>query len=280
MTPRRAAPALALMVALLAPGIAPAERTYVSSATCAWSKSTLTVQVVPSAFVQVIGNESDTINISTSRGIDGLVLLPGGAPTDPPWDAPYTRAAADAVEQWETIAHRFATMRDDAAHLADLQIDVHVLGPGVDPSALPRPDTYVIFLPHMGAWAGLNAFQSCESASDLPSCTDNTCRIPLGSNIVLSSMFVWSMTPNDIYNVTLHEFGHVLGLDHVGLPDEDLMQAVYPYQPGVVSNPRECLSTLNLAQAAENFRWMDGVTPYEPDPAGVFEPTDDYEMLC
>jgi hypothetical protein len=261
---------LAVVVGVLAPAGARAqERTYVSTAYCAWNKSRLSVQIAPAPLPPLVETEGSAIT--------SVEPLPEGAGL--PWENAYTLATAAAVRRWEQVAHEYAARVPEAAHLANLRLDVTILGPGADPAALPEPDVRIAFVPTMATIGGATVV-SCASANSVQNCApDGSGCILGGTNVLMSTWLVFSFTSNDVYSIVLHEFGHALGFKHVPVPAEDVMTDTYPYSVGNKTNPRQCLSSLNLAQLAESFRWMGGA-PFAFVPEPVFLPESQYEQYC
>lgn len=65
-----------------------------------------------------------------------------------------------------------------------------------------------------------------------------------------STFFASSFTYADMYNVSGHEFGHCMGLDHVegqgSEIDHDVMHPTYEDNPGASGNHLHCISNLNV----------------------------------
>jgi hypothetical protein len=79
-----------------------------------------------------------------------------------------------------------------------------------------------------------------------------------------SKIFLTSFTYEDMYNVSAHEFGHCLGLDHTdGSPADqvilhDVIYAVYQDPPGAAGNHKHCMSNLNVAGLERVFGALFG----------------------
>lgn len=63
-----------------------------------------------------------------------------------------------------------------------------------------------------------------------------------------SKFFVASLSDEDMYNVNGQEFGHCLGLEHVGdgHPAHDVMDGSYEDSPGAAGTHLHCVSNLNV----------------------------------
>lgn len=243
--------------------------TYSSTAFCAWDRSTFEVQIVPPVVPALYYND--------------LWPLPAGV--SPPWTSAHAQAAVEAVEQWETAMHSYASLQPNAAHLANVSIKVDLVGPGASLMDLPEADVRVMFVPAEATAAG-RTVQDCtpsratEFAGCLTEFRGRPCIVPVGTYIYVSQWFVYGFTPNDVYTILLHEMGHALGLDHVSEPSQDVMQPVLANFPGNPETPRGCVSTLNAEQLARVFDWMTGepyaITPVEPAILAASE----YALLC
>lgn len=257
------------LVALCA-SVAPHARAndvYLATASCAWAKPTLDVQIIPSPLPPLYQSPDNTLAHSQP--------LPEG--TGLPWENAYTRAALEAVYAWDAAIRSHAAT-PGAEHLSSVALRPSIVAPGVDPLTLPRPDIRIAFDLTMGTTIGV-AVPTCAPAADVVFCDpDGRCRAG-SSTIVIATWLTYSFTSNDVYNIVLHEMGHALGLDHVVEPETDIMAVFYPYKVTRPTNPRMCLSTLNLQQIAESFRWLAGAA-YRYHPAGVSVPRAAYAQAC
>lgn len=85
--------------------------------------------------------------------------------------------------------------------------------------------------------------------------------------ILNSSWFVNYFSPEDFYWVSVHEFGHCLGLGHIvnDSPPDDMMSPTYKQPIGARSNRLACVSTLNIATLERSFSFLRGLPPSYED---------------
>lgn len=266
---RPIATATLAVIPLLVLAGASAEGTYTATSFCAWEQAVLDVVIVPPFAPAGVHHEGDTITLPAT----GLVPF-----VDPaaPWDAAHARATVDAIATWSAALDDLAR-RAGHEHLAGLELRVTMAGPDTDPAVVQGADIGILFTPAQDA--GGRTVMSCTSATSSP-IAGNSISPGIGQWIVMNQWFVLHFTPQDTYNIMLHEFGHALGLEHIDAPAGDTMNPVYPHIVGNVENPRECLSNLDALQAAVGWQWLDGVTPYAPEPPATTIPASAYAKLC
>lgn len=273
MNPARLLLLTLLPVALVLPALAQgsSDGTYSATASCAWDRAHLDVQIVPPTHPSLYTKPDNSGNVT---------VLPYGTATA--WDDAHANVTVQAVEAWESAMHAYAATHAEAAHLAGFTLTATIVSPSTPLESLPEPDVRIAFVPTMAIYAAGITVTSCAPSNSVEYCPqgeENLCVIG-GTNVVLTQWVVYSMTLNDTYNIALHEMGHVLGLAHVTEPTEDILQPVYRYPIGDERNPRMCASTLNLAQLSTSYAWLDGETPYRYRPGGVTIAATDYALMC
>ena len=267
----RALPLVLLALAAIRAPPALAEEVYEASSSCGWRQSHFDVVIVPPGGPYAFYGDSDVVDPT-----DPVILAPD---TSVPWDGAHARAAAAAIDAWQAALHARADEHPGEAHLRQVTFRHTILGPEVDPRIVEEADILVLFTPVQDA--GGRAVVSCTSPTQRVVQDGDGIRLDLfvGTYIVMNQWFVYSYTVADTYNIVLHEFGHALGLRHIDRPVGDVMNSVYGHSIGNVHNPLHCLSNLDVAQAANGFRWLDGVAPQGPPPPTLM-PASRYERPC
>lgn len=258
---RLAVPLVGLVALLVSTTSATSEGTYTATSFCAWDQTEFDVVIVTPLQPASVHHDGDVIRLPTPA------LVPSADPSAP-WDGAHAQASLDVVEDWTAALHGLAAT-PGYAHLSQLTFRTTLVGPDADPTILQNADVVIFFTPVQDA--GGRTVESCTSTTE-----DGI----WGSWIVMNQWFLFHFTPADTYNILLHEFGHALGLDHIDTPAGDTMNSVYPHTVGNVQTPRECLSNLDVLQAAAGFRWLDGVTPYVSPPPATTIPASEYARPC
>ncbi len=103
-----------------------------------------------------------------------------------------------------------------------------------------------------------------------------------------SKLVVNSVTYADMYNIMGQEFGHCLGLGHVGSqggadptssqkhPEHDVMNGFYADPVGAEGNHLHCVSTLDVAGLEWTFKTLTG----SGDEHTIVMPVQDYDTTC
>jgi len=248
---------LAALVALLVGGI-PAmaladheDGIYELPAQDDWSKAQLTVYVVPPTHGQLY---------------NGNGPLAGGDPNEvTPFQNSYLRAIEDSIEEWKRGIRMFGSR----ALKKRFKTSVYVLGRDPLPDQ-SQPDILVVTDENKGPVLGF--------ALGTKPCIVNN-----------SQMFIRSFTYADMYNVMGQEFGHCLGLGHVGSqggadptsaqkhPEHDVMNGFYADPIGDPNTHLHCVSTLDVKGLEYTFvKTLKGSGETQP----VFLPVPKYRTTC
>ena len=234
MRSRTRAVRLAVLAGLLGLGIfaaqfsASAATTYVQPNWFTWNKATLDVLIVPPGHGQVF---------------NGNGALGGGNLNElTPYENSYLLATEESANDWDQAINSFG-----AAWLSSgLTTNIYVVGRDTIPqAALTNPEIVIT---------------SGEASGPILGVTFNT-RPCLINN---SKMFITSYTYNDMYNVSGHEYGHCLGLDHsFGQPDDsvivkDIIYATNSDPIGTPGVPKHCPSNLNVKGVERSFGSLFG----------------------
>lgn len=193
-----------------------------------WDHGDLSVLIIPPAHGQIYNFETG--------------VLGGGDPTElTPFNS-YLEAIEGAIAAW-----------DDAINLlgADwlkeyYEPTVYVLGRDtVPPEVLAEPDVLVVTDENEGPLLGTAIW-------------GKTGYVHTPCIVRMSSTFLASYTVADMYNVTAQEYGHCLGLGHVGSqggvdptseqkhPEHDVMNGFYPHFIGDPGTHLHCVSNLDV----------------------------------
>ena len=198
-----------------------------------WRDAHLTVLVIPPNHGQVFNNETGVLN--------------GGDPDElTPFNS-YLDAIEDAIEAWDAAVEQLGADWLRAAY----QMDVYVLGrDDVPPDVLANPDILVVTDESQGLVLG--------TAYRLDPCI-----------VRMSKVEIFSFTYADMYNVTAQEFGHCLGLQHVGSqggvdpfsdakhPEHDVMNGFYTHFIGDAGTHLHCVSNLDVIGLEAAFAWAN-----------------------
>lgn len=216
-----------------------------------WTKANLTVYIVPPSHGQLY---------------NGNGPLGGGDPNEvTPFENSYLRAIEDSIEEWNRGIRKFGS-----AKLKDrFKANVYVLGRDELPGQ-SEPDILVVTDENKGPILGF-------AMGGKPCIVNN------------SQMFIRSFTYADMYNVMGQEYGHCLGLGHVGSqggidptseqkhPEHDVMNGFYADSIGSADTHLHCVSNLNVKGLEYTFvKTLEGTGETEP----VYMPVPKYRTTC
>ena len=183
----------------------------------------------------------------------------------------YLPAIENAIQAWEDAVMTLGSESLRAAY----QVDVYVLGRDELPQdVLTDPDILVVTDEDQGFSLG--------TAVRVIPCI-----------VRMSKYELLSFTYADMYNVTAQEFGHCLGLQHVGSqagvdptseqkhPEHDVMNGFYTHLIGDEGTHLHCISNLDILA----LEWTMGhvnvaLLPTGGPGATVFVPVDSYGDTC
>lgn len=224
--------------------------------------------------------ELPTSDVWTEGELDVVIVPPehgqlfnsygplGGA--DPkevtPFENSYLRAIEDSIAEWKSSINRFGSARLRET----LKITTYVVGRDETPvEVLRSPDILLVTDENKGPVLGFAAYTT-------PCIVNN------------SRMFLRSFTYADMYNINAQEFGHCLGLGHVGSqggadptssqkhPVHDVMNGFYAESPGAVGNHLHCVSNLDV----KGLEWTFSVLGGTNQDHTVFMPAARYRTTC
>lgn len=219
-----------------------------------WAKTELDVLIVPPNHGQLYNPENGFLN-----GLDPNELTPNNS---------YLVAIEDAIAAWKDGIQRFG-----AEWLkSDLKLNVAVAGRDEVPSDVP--DILVVTDENQGGALG--------SAIRVVPCV-----------VRMSKLEIGSFNYADMYNVTLQEFGHCLGLSHIGSqggveptsdekhPEHDPMNGFYTHMVGFGGTHLHCISNIDVLGLEYVFA-NPNETPLPTANGGstVFMPLDVYGDTC
>lgn len=216
-----------------------------------WDKAHLVVYIVPPSHGQLY---------------NGNGPLGGADPNEvTPFKNSYLRAIEDSVEEWNRGIRMFGskTLKNR------FQADVYVIGRDELPGQ-SEPDILVVTDENKGPILGF--------AMGTKPCIVNN-----------SQMFIRSFTYADMYNVMGQEYGHCLGLGHVGSqggveptsdqkhPEHDVMNGFYADRIGDPQTHLHCVSNLDVKGLEYTFvETLTGGGETRP----VFMPVPKYRTTC
>lgn len=216
-----------------------------------WDKARLTVYVMPPSHGQLY---------------NGNGPLAGGDPDEvTPFQNSYLRAMEDSIEEWNRGIRRFGSDKLKSAFRAF----VYVVGRDELPEQ-GSPDILVVTDENKGPILGF-------AMGGTPCIVNN------------SQMFTRSFTYADMYNVMGQEYGHCLGLGHVGSqggveptsdqkhPVHDVMNGFYADAIGSPETHLHCVSNLDVKGLEYTFvQTLTGSGQTQP----VFMPVKKYRTTC
>jgi hypothetical protein len=219
-----------------------------------WQDAHLSVLVVPPNHGQIFNSDTGVLN--------------GGDPNElTPFNS-YLAAIEGAIAEWDAAVDTLGADWLRAAY----QTDVYVLGrDDVPQGVLTNPDILVLTDESHGTVLG--------TAYRLDPCVVRTSKVEL-----------LSFTYADMYNVTAQEFGHCLGLSHVGSqagvdplsdqkhPEHDVMNGFYTHFVGDAGTHLHCVSNLDVIGLEAAFAHeQPGATPMDMT---VLMPVEAYGDTC
>lgn len=216
-----------------------------------WTTGHLTVYIVPPTHGQLY---------------NGNGPLGGSDPKEvTPFENSYLRAIEDSIEEW----NRGIRMFGSGTLKKTFKADVYVLGRDELPDQ-SSPDILVFTDENKGPVLGF-------AMGGEPCLVNN------------SQMFIRSFTYADMYNVMGQEYGHCLGLGHVGSqggvdptsdqkhPEHDVMNGFYADSVGAADTHLHCVSTLDVKGLEFTFvHTLQGSGDSYP----VYLPVSKYRTTC
>ncbi len=217
-----------------------------------WTESNLSVLIVPPEHGQLF---------------NGYGALAGADPDEvTPFENSYLRAIEDSIAEWKNGIRKFGSDRLRRI----LKIKTYVAGRDEVPTdVLLSPDILLVTDENKGPVLGFAMYAT-------PCIVNN------------SRMFVRSFTYADMYNVNGQEFGHCLGLGHVGSqggadptssqkhPEHDVMNGFYADSVGAVGNHLHCVSSLDVAGLEWTFSTLRG----SGESHTIYMPVKKYRTTC
>ena len=245
----------AVLLLLAVPGTASADHEdglYEMPARSIWDTGDLEVLIVPPNHGQVYNSDEGALG--------------GGDPNElTPYNS-YLRAIEASIEEW----NRGVEMLGSEQLKNTYNPHVYVLGRDLPAQGLYDPDIIVTTDENKGPVLGF-------ALSGPGPCIVNNSR-----------MYVQSFSYADMYNVNAQEYGHCLGLGHVGSqggadptsdqkhPEHDVMNGFYADSVGAKDTHLHCVSNLNVAGLEYVFGGLTGTGQSHT----VYMPVEDYRTTC
>ena len=217
-----------------------------------WTKGHLTVYIVPPSHGQLYNDNGP---------------LGGADPNEvTPFKNSYLRAIENSIKEWNNGVRKFGSK----ALKKRLKPAVYVLGRDQLPDGAGSPDILVVTDENKGPVLGF-------AMGGEPCIVNN------------SQMFIKSFNYADMYNVMGQEYGHCLGLGHVGSqggveptsdqkhPVHDVMNGFYAESIGAKDTHLHCISNLDVKGLEYTFvKTLKGSGESQP----VFMPVRKYRTTC
>jgi hypothetical protein len=193
-----------------------------------WDHGDLTVLIVPPVHGQLYNLETEALN--------------GGDPNElTPFNS-YLEAIEASIAAWDAGINTLG-----ADWLKEYyEPSVYVLGrDDVPQEVLTAPDILVVTDENEGPFLGMSAW-------------GKTGYVHTPCIVRMSSSYLLSFTYADMFNIAAQEYGHCLGLNHVGSqggvdptsdvkhPEHDVMNGYYPHEAGFPDTHLHCISNLDV----------------------------------
>jgi hypothetical protein len=217
-----------------------------------WTKGDLSVLIVPPESGQLYNDYGPMANADPQEVT--------------PFENSYLRAIEDSISEWQKGIRMFGSAR--LRKLIDIK--TYVLGrDDVPPEVLTAPDILLVTDPNKTFVLGFALY--------VTPCVVNNSR-----------MLTQSFTYADMYNVNGQEFGHCLGLGHVGSqggadptsavmhPLHDVMNGFYADPVGAKGNHLHCVSNLDV----KGLEWTFKVLRGSGESSVVYQPARKYRTTC
>jgi hypothetical protein len=220
-----------------------------------WDKTHLNVIVVPPAHGPLFGSEG----FIESHDTHELTMF-----------NTYLKAVEKSIAAWDDAIERFGSGQLQAG----IDTSVYVAGRDtIPPEVLAAPDIIVTTTDDNPVALGI-AFRP------------DPC-------VVNNSELYGIANYADIYNINGQEYGHCLGIDHVGdqggvdptaeqqHPEHDIMNGFYTHDLGTDSTHLHCISNLDVLALEFVFAHTNGVIPILNRTIATFsQPVADYRTMC
>lgn len=195
---------------------------YVQPVWFSWSKTVLDVVIVPPEHGQVVN--------------DSGLLGGNGADELNPYTSSYMQAIEKGVKDWDTAVEQFGS----ASLKSKLVTNIYVLGRDEIPAQV-LSDVEILITTDQTKTVVLG-FALTGSFIAFDCLVDN------------SKFYLTSFSYADMYNVNGQEYGHCLGLNHVGVENapqdntikHDVMNGSYADSVGAAGTHLHCMSNLNV----------------------------------
>ncbi len=232
---------------------------YSQPAYSQWESAVLDVLIVPPNHGEIFTEENGFLN-----GNDPNELTPNNS---------YLKAMEAAVAAWDQAVQSFGS----ESLRGRFTTNVYVLGrDAVPPDALRDLEILVVTDEEHGLTIG-TAYRAH----------------PAGCVARISKFSLISFTYADMYNITGHEYGHCLGLGHVGdqggvdptsemkHPEHDVMNGFYTHWIGFRGTHLHCVSNMNVAGLEWVFTHPPTIVPVFGAQLGRVEmPVERYGTTC
>jgi len=220
-----------------------------------WDTPSLNVLVVPPAHGPIFGSQG---------------FIENGDPAELTPFNTYLKAVEDSIAAWNWGVSRFGSSQlQDAFH-----ISVYVVGRDtIPPAALTAPDIIITTTDDtpLGLGSATRPYPCVVNNSDLYGIANYA----------------------DIYNINGQEYGHCLGVNHVGdqggfeptaalqHPEHDIMNGFYTHDVGDDQTHLHCISNLDVLALEYVFAHKNGIIPiWDRMSSTSSMPVSDYRTIC